>query len=229
MDASINTLRQERGGCGLAGSGHIHISQMAEWKEIDLVRDASLDSAVFFGLLSACDRFALFLLIYNTLDFPWPPCAVHSLCLQGVQLEDISLSSLECLAMSIIFSFYTDAHKLGKWSTVQSHLLEGLGFEPLSLGPQAHVLAPNAIYLTYQTKRETFRAQDEARANARCFPALSRVIPKARGLDLSSLMCVYSRYKADILPCSCLHQSNSLNELTSKSWWMASRKEMGSS
>lgn len=44
--------------------------------------------------------------------------------------------------MGIIFPFYTDARKVGKQSTVQVHLLEGLGFEPLSLGPQAHVLAP---------------------------------------------------------------------------------------
>lgn len=65
-----------------------------------------------------------------------------SLCLQGVYLEDVCLFSLECLAMGIIFPFYTDARKVGKQSTVQGHLLEGLGFEPLSLGPQAHVLAP---------------------------------------------------------------------------------------
>lgn len=44
--------------------------------------------------------------------------------------------------MGIIFPFYTDAHKVGKRSAVQDHLLEGLGFELLSLGSQAHVLAP---------------------------------------------------------------------------------------
>lgn len=43
---------------------------MTEWEEIDLVRDASLDSTVLLGLCSACDLFALFPLICDALDLP---------------------------------------------------------------------------------------------------------------------------------------------------------------
>lgn len=57
-------------------------------------------------------------------------------------------------------------------------------------------------------------------------PSTFKGQPEAGRLDFSPLMCVYRCYKADLLPRPCVHQSNSLNELTfSRKWaWLPGRR-----
>lgn len=115
---------------GLAGSGGAHISNMAVSKEMGLGFGASLLQSP--GLLGACDMPALFLLICDVLDLPWPPmhCA-FPVSPVGTAGGSPSVPMLH---------FRGEGADVEKGSMVPGHPLKaGLGLEPLFLGLPAHV------------------------------------------------------------------------------------------